>query len=68
MEFSGFLCYSGPFVVEWIKNLAEGDSSWPGAEHKREGVVILPQEERTTSELGRVQLKLVSNRYLEKAK
>ena len=57
------LLYSGPFVIEKIKELAEGDSSWPGAAHIREGVVILPDVERTDSELGRVQLKLVSDRY-----
>jgi len=62
------LLYSGPFDIEKIKELAEGDSSWPGANHMREGCVILPQSERTDSELGRVQLKLVSNRYLEKSK
>jgi len=62
------LLYSGPFDIEKIKELAEGDSSWPGAEHLREGVVILPSCERNDSELGRVQLKLVSNRYLEKGK
>lgn len=45
--------------------LAEGDSSWPGANHMREGVVITPLQERTDSEIGRVALKLVSNRYLE---
>jgi len=60
--------YSGPFDIEKIKELAEGDSSWPGAEHMREGVVVLPQKERHDNELGRVQLKIVSNRYLEKGK
>lgn len=62
------LLYSGPFDIEKIKALAEGDSSWPGAEHMREGVVILPEFEKNDSELGRVQLKIVSNRYLEKSK
>lgn len=62
------LLYSGPFDIDKIKQLAEGDSSWPGAKHMREGIVILPDVERTDSELGRVQLKLVSNRYLEKGK
>ncbi len=62
------LLYSGPFDIEKIKELAEGDSSWLGAKHRREGVVVLPSEERTDAELGRVQLKLVSNRHLEKSK
>lgn len=60
------LLYSGPFDIKKIKELAEGDSAWAGASHCREGVVVLPQEERTDSEIGRVQLKVVSNRYLEK--
>ncbi len=60
--------YGGGFDLEVIKLLAEGDSSWPGAKHMREGCVILPALERNDSELGRVQLKLVSNRYLEKGK
>lgn len=60
------LLYSGPFDIEKIKELAEGDSSWPGAEHMREGCVVLPHEERNDAALGRVQLKLVSNRYLMK--
>jgi len=60
------LLYSGPFDIEKIKELAEGDSSWPRANHMREGVVILPDKERTNPEIGRVQLKIVSNRYLEK--
>lgn len=62
------LLYSGPFDIEKIKELAEGDSSWVGASHMREGVVVLPHEERTDPEIGRVQLKIVSNRYLEKGK
>lgn len=62
------LLYSGPFDIDKIKQLAEGDSSWPGAKHMREGIVILPDMERTDSALGRVQLKLVSNRYWEKGK
>lgn len=62
------LLYSGSFNLERIKRLAEGDSSWPGAQHMREGAVVLPDCERTDDSLGRVQLKLVSNRYLEKGK
>lgn len=62
------LLYFGPFDIEKIKALAEGNSSWPGANHMREGVVILPEFERTDQSLGRVQLKIVGNRYLEKGK
>lgn len=60
------LLYSGPYDIEKIKKLAEEYSSWAGTSHMREGVVVLPHEERTNSEIGRVQLKIVSNRYLEK--
>lgn len=58
--------YRGPFVEKMAYDLAEQDSSWPGANHMREGVVILPEHERTDPRLGRVCLKIVSNRYLEK--
>ena len=47
--------------------LAEGDSLIEGAGHCREGVVIRPVKERTDLEIGRVQLKMVSNRYLAKS-
>jgi len=62
------LLYRGPFDGAKLFELAEGDSTWPGANHMREGCVVLPIKERTDPELGRVQLKLVSNRYLEKSK
>jgi len=56
--------YCGPFDEAMAKEFAEGDSSVPGAGHLREGVVIKPVRERRCLEIGRVQLKLVSNRYL----
>lgn len=61
------LVYRGPFVKEQILEFAEGDSSWPGAQHYREGVVIKPIRERTDNKIGRVQLKVVGNRYLSKS-
>lgn len=57
--------YRGPFNEGAIAAMAEGDSSWPGANHMREGVVVVPKHERTSEEIGRVVLKMVSNRYLE---
>ena len=60
------LLHRGPFDEDAAKELAEGDSSIPGAGHLREGVVIKPVRERRCLEIGRVQLKLVSNRYLAK--
>lgn len=56
---------SGPFDEAACLDLAELDSSWPGANHMREGVVVVPASERTSDEIGRVALKMVSNRYLE---
>ena len=60
------ILYVGPFDLAKAQGLAEGNSSWKGAESQmREGVVIRPLEERTEASIGRVQLKIVSNRYLE---
>lgn len=56
--------YRGPLNEKLAYELAEGDSSWPGANHMREGVVIVPEHERVDPRLGRVCLKIVSNRYL----
>jgi RNA ligase (TIGR02306 family) len=55
-----------PFNFDQILKLAEGPSFVPGADHIREGVVVKPLEERTNVEIGRVQLKVVGNGYLEK--
>ena len=46
--------------------LADGPSMVEGTEHIREGVVIRPLVEREARNLGRVQLKIVSNAFLEK--
>ena len=62
------LVHRGPFDETLLLNLAEGDSEWPGAKHMKEGVVIIPVHERIDKRLGRVALKMVSNRYLEKGK
>lgn len=58
------LLYRGPLDENLILELAEQDSKWPKANHMAEGCVILPVKERTHPEVGRVQLKIVSNRYL----
>lgn len=60
------LLYRGPFDQEEIFELAEGNTSIVGANHCREGVVVKPVSERNDSNLGRVQLKVISNRYLTK--
>ena len=53
-----------PFDLEKVRELAEGDSTWWGADCIREGVVITPVVERTHPKIGRVALKAVSNAYL----
>lgn len=59
--------YRGPFDKDKIIDLAEGDSQWEGADHYLEGVVVKPTHERTDRKIGRVQLKVVGNRYLSKS-
>lgn len=56
--------YVGPYDEDMAQSLAEGDSLVgisPG--HMREGVVITPTIERMDFEIGRVSLKLISNRF-----
>ncbi len=60
------LVCDGGFDFDTIKNLVEGRSNVAGAKHIREGVVIKAVPERTDRSIGRVQLKLVSNTFLEK--
>lgn len=57
------LLYEGPYSADLCK-LAEGKSMVAGADHGREGCVIRPVIERIGQEIGRVQLKIVSNEYL----
>ena len=61
------ILYRGPFDSAKAKALADGPSTVPGANHFREGIVIKPVAERTCPEIGRVQLKMVSSAYLERA-
>ena len=61
------LLYEGPYDEGQVQALAEGPSTIAGAKHLREGCVLKPVAERTDPEIGRVQLKIVSNAYLEKA-
>lgn len=57
--------YRGPFDPDKCRELALLDSTL--APHISEGVVIRPVVNRYERDLGRVQLKLVSARYLEKS-
>lgn len=54
-----------PFNLEKLKNMAEGHSLIEGANHIREGIVVRPVVDRFTYEIGRLQLKIISNAYLE---
>lgn len=56
-----------PFDINELKRLTDGKSLVRGADNLREGIVIKPRTERTNHEIGRVQLKLISNAYLERA-
>jgi intein/homing endonuclease len=61
------IVYEGPFDEAVLKKMADGKSLIPGADNIREGIVVKPLVERTDPEIGRVQLKMVSNEYLERA-
>lgn len=56
--------YAGPYDPATIEEMSRGDSHL--AKHLAEGIVIKPARERTDPRLGRVALKLVSDRYLER--
>lgn len=58
--------YEGPFDLAKILPLVDGPSTVRGAGHIREGIVIRAKEERVVRGLGRAQLKIVSNAFLEK--
>ena len=57
--------YRGAFDLEFLKGLSVGPSLISGVDHIREGIVVKPTKERANLEIGRVQLKLISNDYLE---
>lgn len=58
---------AGPYCEEMISSNADGKSLVYGADHVREGVVVRPATERRDRVFGRVQMKAVSNAYLERA-
>jgi hypothetical protein len=51
-----------------VKSLSDGPSKVAGANHRREGIVVKPVFERQLRHLGRVQLKVVSNEFLNSEK
>lgn len=58
--------YQGPYDLEKIRLLVDGPSMVPYAKNIREGVVIKTSAEKHKTGIGRCQMKLVSNAYLEK--
>lgn len=64
--------YKGPYEENKIRTLADGKSTVAkihgDPNQLREGIVVKPIVERNDPEVGRVQLKLVSDTYLERAK
>jgi hypothetical protein len=53
--------------MEYVRSLAQGDSllaAMNGTTHMREGVVVLPLEERESSLTGRAILKILNPDYL----
>jgi RNA ligase (TIGR02306 family) len=56
-----------PFMLEDILNLAEGPSLIRSADHIREGIVVKPMINRSHLDCGRINLKVVSNAYLDKS-
>ena len=60
------LLYYGPYNFEKISKLVDGTSIAAGGKHIREGVVIRTAREVSQRGLGRTQLKLVSNVFLER--
>jgi tRNA-binding EMAP/Myf-like protein len=61
------LVASCEFDFQKLLELAEGNSLIPGANHFREGIVVKPHVERWHPKCGRLNLKIVSNQYLERA-
>jgi len=54
----------GPFDLSRIRALADGQTTMPGADHIREGVVVKPAKERIDPKIGRVVLKYIGDAYL----
>jgi RNA ligase (TIGR02306 family) len=62
------IMYTGPYSKEIVQQLMDGPSTFPGAKHEREGVVIKPYQEAWSPEIGRVILKAVGPEHLGKDK
>lgn len=56
----------GPLCINEAMKMVSGSSAVKGADHVREGIVIRATPERQAPGVGRAQLKIVSNSFLEK--
>tara|TARA_R110000851_G_scaffold6029_5_gene24559 strand:- start:2999 stop:3997 length:999 start_codon:yes stop_codon:yes gene_type:complete len=62
------LLFNGPMPSkDVLEEMADGHSTWKGADNIREGIVIRAMRERTDIRAGRAQFKLVGNQYLMKS-
>lgn len=57
------ILYRGPFTLDKIRALSQGNTTMEGS-HIREGVVVKPIVERTHPKVGRVALKYIGDQYL----
>jgi RNA ligase (TIGR02306 family) len=55
--------YRGPFNMDVVKEIADGNTTFEGATHIREGVVVKPVVERLHPKIGRVVLKYIGTEY-----
>ena len=55
--------YRGPYSMDKMKELADGNTIMEGANHVREGIVVKPVKERTDPKIGRVVLKYIGTEY-----
>lgn len=55
--------YQGPFSIALMREHAKGKTTFD-ADHTREGIVVTPQVERRSMEMGRVAVKYLSEAYL----
>ena len=56
--------YRGPFSLAAIKAVSGGRTTFAGADHIREGVVVRPAVERRDPKVGRAILKFIGDEYL----
>jgi RNA ligase (TIGR02306 family) len=56
--------YRGPFSLAAVRGVSGGRTTFAGADHIREGVVVRPSVERTDPKVGRAILKYLGDEYL----